>query len=641
MDNLQTTIAEVFGFDSLRDGQLQVMQQLLDGHSSVAIFPTGGGKSLCYQAPAILLPGITLVVSPLLALMKDQIDALLVRGIAAARLDSSLNFDEYRAVCDRARSGDLKLLYVAPERFNNERFKQLASDLHISLMAIDEAHCISQWGHNFRPDYLKLAEHAKTFGAERVLALTATATPEVVKDISSHLDVANEHVVRTPFHRSNLALKLTPVSSDAERQQALLHNLQTRPSGAGIIYVTLQRTAEQVAQWLSDNGLQARAYHAGLKDDAREAIQEWFMAEPTRLVVATIAFGMGIDKSDIRYVYHYNPAKSLENYAQEVGRAGRDGGASICEMYYLPADRRILDNFSYGDTPSAQSINKLLQYTFSHQDEFEVSNYELSTRFDIRTLVLRTLLVYLELEGFLKAGTPIYTEHSFKPLCSSTEMLSHYDPKQQTFLRQILSCSKKAKIWFSLDMQAAMSKTGSAQYPISQALNQLAERGFVELQAKGVKVPYRILKHPDDLAAVQQALWHQVEAREQGDIARMDQVEALVTADSCQAAILSAHFGEHMHEACGQCSFCERGVASLPTASTASISAPAFEQIHQLVKQHPEVFDNNRAIARFLAGVSSPAISKARLGKNALFARFSHVDFAQLMAVADNSLEPS
>ncbi len=632
MASLQETVKKCFGFDTLRPGQSQIMQQLLDGHNSVAIFPTGGGKSLCYQAPAVMLPGITLVVSPLLALMKDQIDALLALGIGAARLDSSLSFDEYRTVCDRARSGDLKLLYVAPERFNNERFKLLATDLNISLMAIDEAHCISQWGHNFRPDYLKLAEHAKYFGAERVLALTATATPEVVEDISRHLDVAQEHVVRTPFYRANLALRLSPVSSDSERKKRLLDGLQSRPPGAGIIYVTLQRTAEEVAQWLNDNNLKARAYHAGLKDDAREAIQEWFMADPTRVVVATIAFGMGIDKSDIRYVYHYNPAKSLENYAQEVGRAGRDGSASLCEMFYLPADRRVLDNFSYGDTPSPHSIEKLLQFVFDQEESFEVGNYELSTRFDIRTLVLRTLLVYLELEGYLKAGTPIYSEHSFKPLCSSQEMLSHFDGEKLIFLRQILSCSRKAKIWFSLDMEAAITKTGSEQFRISQALNHLAERGFVELQSKGVKVPYRILKHPANLTELQQALWHQVETREQGDIARMDQVEALVTANACQASILSAHFGEQLEQPCGQCSFCEQGSQSLVDAPTAKIDDQLLSKILALRNEHPQVLEDDRAIARFLVGVSSPAISRAKLSKHVLFARLADMPFEQITA---------
>ena len=630
MSNLLDTVKSTFGFDSLRDGQLQVMQQLLNGHSSVAIFPTGGGKSLCYQAPAILLPGITLVVSPLLALMKDQIDALHARNIAAARLDSSLSLDEYRNVCDRASNGELKLLYVAPERFNNQRFQLLAHQLQISLLAIDEAHCISQWGHNFRPDYLKLAAHAKTFGAERVLALTATATPEVSDDISRHLDVAPEHVVRTPFFRSNLSLKLTPLNSDAERKRALLQALSTRPLGAAIVYVTLQRTAEEVAELLSQQGIQARAYHAGLKEDQRESIQEWFMAEPTRTVVATIAFGMGIDKSDIRYVYHYNPPKSLENYAQEIGRAGRDGGDSVCEMFYLAADRRVLANFSYGDTPSEGSIAALIEYIFSHESDFEIGNQELATRFDLRTLVLRTLLVYLELEGYIKAGTPIYTQNRFKPLCSSAEMLAAFDGEQAKFLRAVLSCSKKAKVWFTLDNTAVQQKTGADNYRVSQALNQLAERGFIELQATGVKVPYQVLRQPNDLSAVQDALWIQAEQREAGDIARMDQVEGLVCADSCQAALLSTHFGEAMSEPCGCCSWCERGAAVIPTPEPPQVDDAMMSQITELQRSHPEVFSDPRALARFLVGVSSPAVSKARLSKHLLFGAMAEVPFARV-----------
>ncbi|MGB0867282.1 MAG: RecQ family ATP-dependent DNA helicase [Granulosicoccaceae bacterium] len=579
MDKIQSCIQTHFGFSTLRDGQRHAIQSLLDGHSAAAIFPTGGGKSLCYQAPAIMLPGITLVVSPLLALMKDQIDALLARHIAAARLDSSLTSEEYFDVCDRARSGELKLLYVAPERFNNLRFQQLARELQISLLAIDEAHCISQWGHNFRPDYLKLAAHADTFGAERVLALTATATPAVVDDISRHLNIKPAHVVRTPFYRANLALKLSPVSSDAERQQALISALQQRPTGATIIYVTLQRCAEEVANLLESQGLPARAYHAGLKDELREQIQEWFMAGPDRLVVATIAFGMGIDKSDIRYVYHYNPPKSLENYAQEIGRAGRDGAASVCELFYLPEDRRVLDNFSYGDTPSQHSIAALVNYLFSHNDHFEVGNHELATRFDIRPLVLRTLLVYLELQGFIKAGTPIYTQSRFKPLCSSEQMLASFDTEQANFMRGLLSCSKKAKVWFSLDNEAAMQKTGATQSQINQAMALLAERHFIELQATGVKVPYQVLQHPADLGQVQDALWQQMTDREDGDIARMDQVEELVTADGCQATQLSAHFGETLSKPCGQCSWCERGPASINAGPVPAVSDEQLRQI--------------------------------------------------------------
>ena len=252
---MTTTIAPLallkshFGFDTFRPGQEQVIQTLLEGRSASAIFPTGSGKSLCYQLPALLLPGLTLVVSPLLALMKDQIDSLQGLGIAAERLDSSLDEASYRRVTQDIRGGQLKLLFVAPERLGNERFLNLIHGQRISLLAVDEAHCISSWGHNFRPDYLKLADAAKALQVERVLALTATATPQVSDDMAQAFDIAEGDVVNTGFHRPNLELRVTACSA-VERPALLEQRLHERPPGATIIYVSLQRDAEAVAERL-------------------------------------------------------------------------------------------------------------------------------------------------------------------------------------------------------------------------------------------------------------------------------------------------------------------------------------------------------------------------------------------------------
>lgn len=302
-DDARNALRQYFGFDRFRTGQEAVIGHLLAGRSAAAVFPTGAGKSLCYQLPALLLPGVTLVVSPLIALMKDQIDALAARGIAAARLDSTLGFDQYRSVMGQLRRGQLRLLYIAPERFNNERFRQAIRPLRISLFAVDEAHCISAWGHNFRPDYLKLAGFAHQCGAERLLALTATATERVLADICRGLGIAPECAVRTGFYRPNLALYTTPASA-AERDGVLLDALEANPPGATIVYVTLQHTAETLATRLQRAGFPARAYHAGMQDQERAGVQEWFMASERAVVVATIAFGMGVDKADIRYIYH-------------------------------------------------------------------------------------------------------------------------------------------------------------------------------------------------------------------------------------------------------------------------------------------------------------------------------------------------
>src|SRR3954447_15684889 len=308
-------LVERFGLHSFRPGQEQVIDALLAGRSALAVFPTGSGKSLCYQLPALLLDGVTVVVSPLIALMKDQIDALAELGVPAARIDSSLSLAEVRDVSDRLRRRELRLLYVAPERFNNERFVAQLAGVEIALFAVDEAHCISEWGHNFRPDYLKLAQRARELGAARVLALTATATPAVVDDICAGFGIARDDAISTGAYRPNLTMLMTPVDAQA-RDGVLVERLRSRPAGSAIVYVTLQRTALRIADLLARNGLPARPYHAGMKDDERAATQEWWAAAGDGIVVATIAFGMGIDKADVRYVYHYNLPKGLESYAQ-------------------------------------------------------------------------------------------------------------------------------------------------------------------------------------------------------------------------------------------------------------------------------------------------------------------------------------
>ena len=264
MDVQETAAREVlrerFGLAEFRSGQAEIINALLQGHSAAAVFPTGAGKSLCYQLPALMFGGVTLVVSPLLALMKDQVDALQAKGVAAARLDSTLTQDEYGAILSRARRGELRLLYVAPERFQNERFREALSDLSIALFAVDEAHCVSEWGHNFRPDYLKLASAARDCRAQRVLALTATATPRVLDDICRAFAI--EKRVRTPFYRANLVLNARVVSSSQEKRNRLLECLGTGPT---VVYVTLQRTAEELAAELAGRGYDARPYHAGLE----------------------------------------------------------------------------------------------------------------------------------------------------------------------------------------------------------------------------------------------------------------------------------------------------------------------------------------------------------------------------------------
>ncbi len=362
-DALQRSLKEFFpNHHSFREGQRKVIQALIDGENAAAIFPTGGGKSLCYQLPGLMLAseGITLVVSPLLALMKDQVDAMKALGHPVDMLASSQSLDEKIAVKDRVRKQKTAILYVAPEQLNNENTLALIRSVTISLLAIDEAHCISEWGHAFRPDYLRLSKFHQDsrMRVKRVVAMTATATPQVERDICEKFAILPENSVRTAFFRPNLKFVFTPTNNELESGEKLKQAIASQnPTGDTIVYATTQKSTEQVAEMLKATGVDARSYHAGMKQEDRKMTQDWFMKDKgfgtkSRVVVATIAFGMGVDKRDIRYIYHYNLPKSLEGYAQEIGRAGRDGKDSHCEMFCCLQDVAKLEAFAYCSTPS-------------------------------------------------------------------------------------------------------------------------------------------------------------------------------------------------------------------------------------------------------------------------------------------------
>lgn len=631
-DDLAGALKEYFGFDAFKAGQREVIEHLMAGRSAAAVFPTGGGKSLCYQLPALMLPGLSLVVSPLIALMKDQIDALAARGIAAARLDSTLDADQYRDVMDRVRRGELQMLYVAPERFNNERFRASIEKLQISLFAVDEAHCISEWGHNFRPDYLKLTRFAARCGAERLFALTATATPSVLEDICREFEITPECAVRTGFYRENLALLTTPLAAD-RRADHLTDTLKSRPAGPTIVYVTLQRTAEEVAELLCQAGLRARPYHAGMADDLRAEIQDWFAGSEDGIVVATIAFGMGIDKANIRYVYHYNLPKSLENYSQEVGRAGRDGQPARCEMLACADDLSVLENFVYGDTPSRNALRDLINGVLTAGEDFDVSLYELSNAHDIRTLVVRTLLTYLELDGYLEGGTPFYSSYQFHPLCSSEQILGQFEGERREFLAGLFRQATKAKKWFRIDLDAAAANLGVDRVRVVRALDYLGEQQLLEVKTAGVRLRYRRLKLLGDLDALTEDLLGRMHKREQRDIARLREVLDLVTHDGCQASHLGAHFGERLEQPCGSCSWCTASgrASALPGRDTPLIDQAVLQKLRPVRREYRMALTDAVAATRFLCGISSPRLVRAKLTRHDLFGALGHVPFPEVL----------
>ncbi|MDR1956486.1 MAG: DNA helicase RecQ [Treponema sp.] len=331
-----------FGFTQFRRGQEEVITALLSGRDVLAVMPTGAGKSLCYQVPALMLKGLTLVISPLISLMKDQVNALQDGDIPGAYLNSSLTLGEYHETISRAVRGAYKILYIAPEGLKRDDIRHLGDQVGIAMVVIDEAHCISQWGHDFRPSYLLISEFIQAL-AERPLtaAFTATATDTVKNDILRILPMENPYVLTTGFDRENLYFAVQTLPRSRDKTQALLEYLKSHPDKSGILYCSTRKTVEELCDTLKDAGYAATRYHAGLDDQERQHNQDDFIYDRKSLMVATNAFGMGIDKSNVSFVIHYNLPKNIESYYQEAGRAGRDGGPADCILFYSPQDIRI------------------------------------------------------------------------------------------------------------------------------------------------------------------------------------------------------------------------------------------------------------------------------------------------------------
>ncbi|MEO3945522.1 DNA helicase RecQ [Gorillibacterium sp. CAU 1737] len=339
LEEARQLLERYYGYSSFRPGQDRLISSILDGHDVLGIMPTGGGKSICYQIPALLLPGVSLVVSPLISLMKDQIDSLTQMGIPATFINSSISGSEVGKRLRGASLGQYKLIYIAPERLELESFRSLLRSLPISMVAIDEAHCISQWGHDFRPSYRRIAELlAELPGRPRVTAFTATATPEVTSDILAHLNIPRDQVYLTGFDRTNL--KFSVVKGE-NKHDYLLSFIRERADQAGIIYAATRKEVDSLCELLVKKGINAGRYHAGLSDGARKEAQERFLYDDIRVMVASNAFGMGIDKSNVRYVIHANMPKNMEAYYQEAGRAGRDGEPGECILLFSPQDTII------------------------------------------------------------------------------------------------------------------------------------------------------------------------------------------------------------------------------------------------------------------------------------------------------------
>ena len=616
---MYNTLEQVFGYPQFRAGQEAVVSAVLAGRSAAAIFPTGSGKSLCYQLPALLLPHLTLVVSPLLALIQDQLAFLQRHGIAAASIDSAQSREDASSVMARAKAGELKILMISVERLKNERFRNFLQQVPISLLVVDEAHCISEWGHNFRPDYLKLPDYQRQFNIPQALLLTATATPNVIADMQTKFAIAEADVITTGFYRANLNLWVEPVSGAAKRQR-LVQWMGARIGQPSIVYVTLQRTAEQIAEHLNQHGISANAYHAGLPHEQRESIQRQFMGGQLNCIVATIAFGMGIDKSDIRNVVHFDLPKSIENYSQEIGRAGRDGQPSDCLVLANRDSLNVLENFVYGDTPELQGIRCVLDELREAiaEGQWEFMLLPLSDQSNIRQLPLKTLLVQLELRGLIAPRYAYFAEYRFKFLIEPELLLAKFEGERQQFVAAIIQTSSRARTWATVNFDTLYSQHQADRNRVVKALDYFQEKGWIELESKQMTEVYSLLVEDFDAAALSQELHAYFTAHERGEIERIHAMLALFASETCLSYRLAQYFGdEQAPRQCGHCSVCAGQVAYLPEPpALPPLVDKNFEALcGAFIHKHQDYtgsYPPAERLTRFLCGISVPMFTKMK-----------------------------
>jgi ATP-dependent DNA helicase RecQ len=628
----EAVLHERFGHSGFLPGQREAIAALLEHRRALVVLPTGGGKSLVYQLGAQLFDGVTIVVSPLIALMKDQVDDLRRRGIAAARLDSSLTAEESREILSRVDAGERMLLYVSPERFKNERFLARLSRTRIGLFAVDEAHCVSAWGHNFRPDYLKIAGIADGLRVEATVALTATATPEVAADIRDRFGILPEAHVATSYHRPNLFLRTLPTAGP-ERDGVLVERIRSHPPGSTIVYVTLQRTAEEVAERLAAAGLPARAYHAGMKSEERDEVQQWWQEAADGIVVATIAFGMGIDKADVRGIWHYNLPKGMESYVQEIGRAGRDGLPATVEVLGSAEDVVTLENFAYGDTPSMGALRGLLHDLAGQEGNFDLNPYHTARDHDIRPLVLSTALTYLELEGRLRQLTPFYAAYRVRPEERMRDAVAEMPAEKAEFVRSAFRAAKQGRTWFTFDMERVPAALGEPRERLVALIDWLGTTGLAVVQPSDVRQRYEWLETIDPGAEAER-LQARFLDQEQREVARVRRMADFLVTDRCQTAEVLEYFGEMLGAPCGHCGVCEtgRGATMPPSPPRPPIESLVDRgDVERLAEGHPDALAEPRQQARFLCGLSSPAVGR-ELKRERLHGALDGYPFGEVLA---------
>jgi ATP-dependent DNA helicase RecQ len=573
LDAARAVLRARFGFPDFRPGQERAVTSVLAGRDTLVVLPTGGGKSICYQVPALLLPGLTVVVSPLISLMKDQVDALVARGIPATFVNSTLTQGEVAERMARVSRGEVKLLYVAPERFDVGTAAERLRGVGVSLLAIDEAHCISEWGHDFRPSYLRVAQVREKLGWPPAVALTATATPHVRQDIARQLRLENAETIITGFDRTNLRYHVVPTRSDAEKDESLIGILR-KHEGVAIVYAATRRNVEKVTATLERAGITAAAYHAGLDDAHRHDVQEAFMKESVRAIVATNAFGMGIDKPNVRVVVHHAMPGTIEAYYQEAGRAGRDGKMSDVYLLHAFPDRFTHEFFIKGAHPERATVERVYAHVLREADKTGAVRLEpgaiagaLPGKISDREVesALRLLIKAGAIRSEPESGGLVFVRLLATPDRIKRE-LGPAEPAKLALLRALWRAAGDAlNDGTSVDLDALAGLGGAVgTMPLLEALEQTQ---FLEWHRLGGGDRVANAKRPLSAYPLD---WAALDRRRKGELAKLEAVQQYAYATGCRRGFVLRYFGDPAAgRDCGGCDNClgthapaRRGIAA-------------------------------------------------------------------------------